>query len=63
MLAARTAPATTGQVPGDKGALPRTERLNTVERSGRLARDHEVDFVVVTAPTSKATMSTRRHAL
>jgi len=36
-----------GQVPGDKGALLRAERLNTLERIGRLAGEHGVDFVVV----------------
>jgi len=39
--------ASMGQIPGDKGALLRAERLAAVERVGTLAKDHEVDFVVV----------------
>jgi len=39
--------ASMGQVPGDKGALLRAERLAAVERVGTLAKRHEVDFVLV----------------
>ena len=36
-----------GQVPGDKGALLRAERLAAVERIGGLATERQVDFVIV----------------
>jgi len=35
-----------GQIPGDKGALLRAERLTALERIGTLAAEREVDFIL-----------------
>lgn len=35
-----------GQVPGDKGALLRAERLESLARIGQLAKKHEVQFIL-----------------
>lgn len=36
-----------GQMPGDKGALLRAERLAAIERIGKLAQEHDVRFILV----------------